>query len=80
MTAPICPYCKRPLEPILPQMPDDTNLRALNLAPRVRNILISEGIESLGQLRKLHFLDLLRIPGCGRKTIESIQTLTRNNT
>jgi DNA-directed RNA polymerase alpha subunit len=75
MTAPICPYCKRPLDPVLPQMPDETKISALNLPARVRNLLQNEGIESLSQLRKLTFMDLLRIPGCGRKSIELIQSL-----
>jgi DNA-directed RNA polymerase alpha subunit len=63
------------LEPT-PELPDNTPIREVRFAPRIKIALLAAGIETVGKVREMSDQALLDLPDFGRSSLAHVrQTL-----
>lgn len=70
-----CPTCGHELVSPQSPIPDDTMVMSLNLPGRLRNALLYAGIFTVGNLRALSEVEILRIPEIGRLSMERLREI-----
>ncbi len=60
------------MTPKSPYLPDETSVKDLELSNRITNVLLRNGINTLGELKKQSRKDLKRMQALGTKSIEEL--------